>query len=135
MFTVALVGDNGKWRVSGRSVWCRAALRAMSVTYSAARTNVKKIVQWLRGDDESHWEEQITLLSETISKLVDKSRPITSGDETGSRTSDPDVLPPGAVEINAAMPYLRGMLASMKRYGREYALEYGETALELLPER
>ena len=30
--------------------------------------------------------------------------------------------------MNAAMPYLQGMLASMKRHHRQYALELGETA-------
>jgi hypothetical protein len=102
--------------------------------YSPSRTDVKNIVQWLRGGDESQWADQISLLSEAISQLQDLSRPIIRPDETGSRSREPDLLPPGATEINAAMPYLRGMLASMKRHGREYALEYGEAALELLPE-
>jgi hypothetical protein len=102
--------------------------------YSAAREDVQNIVQWLRGDDESQWDEQIGLLSNAMAVLSELSRPITRRDETGSRSREPDVLPPGAAKINAAMPYLQGMSAAMRRHGREYALEYGETALELLPE-
>jgi hypothetical protein len=100
--------------------------------YSATRSDLKSIVQWLRGGDESQWEQQSRLLAATIAVLKEISRPVTRLDEAGSR--EPDLLPPRAAEINAAMPYLRGMLASMNRHGREYALEYGETALELLPE-
>jgi hypothetical protein len=108
-------------------------MTAFNTMYSPSRTDVKNIVQWLHGQDELQWADQAILLSETISELLEMSRPITRRDETGSRSREPDLLPPGATEINAAMPYLRGMLASMKRHGRDYALEYGETALELLP--
>jgi hypothetical protein len=106
----------------------------LSMRYTPSRTDVTNVVQWLRGRDESQWADQTSLLSETISELLDMSRPITRPDEAGNRSRDPDLLPPGATQINAAMPYLRGMLASMKRHGRDYATEYGEAALELLPE-
>lgn len=100
--------------------------------YPASRTDLQNIVQWLRGEDDSQWEHHSRLLAATIAVLKEISRPVTRLDEAGSR--EPDLLPPRAAEINAAMPYLRGMLASMNRHGREYALEYGEAALELLPE-
>lgn len=77
---------------------------------------------------------QTKLLSDTIAVLIEASRPIIRPAQTGSRSREPDVFPPGAARINAAMPYLQGMLASMKRHHRQYALELGETALELLPE-
>jgi hypothetical protein len=103
--------------------------------YSASRTDLKNIVQWLRGVDESQWEHQSRLLAATIAVLREISRPVTRPDEAGSRSREPDLLPPRAAEINAAMPYLRGMLASMNRHGRDYALEYGEAALDLPPEK
>jgi hypothetical protein len=102
------------------------------MVYSTSRTDLKNIVEWLRGDDDSQWEHHSRLLAATIAVLREISRPITRQDKTESR--DPDLLPPRATEINAAMPYLRGMLASMNRHGRDYALEYGGAALELLPE-
>jgi hypothetical protein len=101
--------------------------------YSASRTDVKKILQWLRGQDESRWEEQTRLLFETMTVLREMSLPVTPRDKTGSRSIEPDLLPPGAAGINDGMPYLRGMLAAMFGHNRKDALEYGETALEFLP--
>jgi hypothetical protein len=94
--------------------------------YSGNRTDVKNIVQWLRGVDESKWEAQTRLLFEIIAVLREMSDPIIRRDK-------PDLLPPRAVGINAAMPYLRGMLAAMFGHNRQDALEYGQAALALLP--
>jgi hypothetical protein len=94
--------------------------------YSGSRMDVKNIVQWLRGVDESKWEEQTRLLFEIMAVLREMSDPIIRRDK-------PDLLPPRAVGINAAMPYLRGMLAAMFGHNRQEALEYGESALGLLP--
>jgi hypothetical protein len=96
------------------------------MTYSASRTDVKNILQWLRSRDESQWEEQTKLLFETMTVLSELSLPITRRDK-------PDLLPPGAAGINNGMPYLRGMLAAMFGHNRKDALEYGETALGVLP--
>jgi DNA-binding response OmpR family regulator len=70
--------------------------------------HVQNILQWLRDDDESQWEEQIGLLSDTVAVLR----------EAG---------------INDAMPYLLGMLAAMDSHNRKDALEYGIAAWALLP--
>jgi hypothetical protein len=94
--------------------------------YSGSRTDVKNIVQWLRGNDESQWEAQTKLLFETMAILREMSDPIIRRDK-------PDLLPPRAAGINAAMPYLRGMLAAMFGHNRQDALEYGEAILALLP--
>jgi hypothetical protein len=95
--------------------------------------DLNNIVQWLRGVDESQWEKQSKLLAATIAVLREMSRPITRRDKMGTQSTEPDLLPPDAAKINAAMPYLRGMLAAMNMHDREYAIEYGKTALELLP--
>lgn len=102
--------------------------------YSSSRTDVENIVQWLRGRDESQWEHQSRLLAAAIAVLREISRPATRRDETGSRSIEPDLLPPKAAAINDAMPYLRGMLASMYGHSRIDALDYGKAALKLLPE-
>ncbi len=103
--------------------------------YSTARTDVKTIVQWLRGRDESRWEEQTKLLFETIGELREMSHPIADPDPPRRRSrAAPDVPRPGTASINDGMPYLRGMLASMFGHNRRDALEYGETALAFLPE-
>jgi hypothetical protein len=96
------------------------------MTYSASRTDVKNILQWLRGHDDSRWEEQTRLLFETMAVLREMSDPIIRRDK-------PDLLPPRAAGINDSMPYLRGMLAAMFGHNRQDALEYGQAALELLP--
>jgi hypothetical protein len=44
--------------------------------YSASRTDLKNIIEWLRGWDESQWEEQIKMLSGTLVILSGLSRPI-----------------------------------------------------------
>lgn len=98
------------------------------MTYSAARADVQNILQWLRGDDESQWEEQIGLLSDTVAVLREMSRPT-----HGTRSRRPDVTPLGPAGINDAMPYLLGMLAAMDGHNRKDALEYGEAAWALLP--
>ena len=105
--------------------------------YSASRTDVENVVQWLRGRDESQWEGQTRLLFEPMAVLrqMAMARPITHRDKMGSRSIEPDLLPPGAADINDGMLYLRRMLAAMFGHNRKDALEYGETALELLPER
>ena len=103
------------------------------MTYSASRTDVKNILQWLRGRDEARWEEQTRLLFETMAVLRELSLPIARRDKTGSRSIEPDLLSPRAAGINDGMPYLRGMLAAMFGHNRKDALEYGEAALELLP--
>ena len=101
--------------------------------YSGSRTDLRNILQWLRGGDESQWEEQTRLLFETMAVLREMSLPITRPYKTGSRSTEPDLLPPRAAGINDSMPYLRGMLAAMFGHNRQDALEYGEAALELLP--
>ena len=45
--------------------------------YSASRTDLRNIAQWLRGHDDSQWENQIGLLSDTISDLENSAKPKT----------------------------------------------------------
>jgi hypothetical protein len=102
--------------------------------YSASWTDLKNIVQWLRGRDESKWEEQTELLSETIAIFKELSRPtppLDSGQTPGRELYSFPALP---ARINEAMPHMRGMLAAMHVRSRQDALEYGEAALSLLPE-
>ena len=84
--------------------------------YSASRTDLKNIVQWLRGHDDSQWENQIGLLSDTISDLENSAKPKT----------------PHVGTIAVAMPRLIKMLIAMNSRKRVAALEHGQIALELL---
>ena len=68
-----------------------------------------------------------------MAALREISRPTIRPHKTWSRSIEPD-FPPGAAGINEGMPYLRGMLSSMFGHNRKDAIEYGEAALELLPE-
>jgi len=86
--------------------------------YSASRTDLDSIVQWLRGHDDSQWQDQIRLLSDTISDLEDT---------TESKTRQ-------AAAIDVAMPHLITMLTAMNGRKRVAALEEGQAALGLLPE-
>ena len=102
--------------------------------YPASRIDLKNIVQWLRGRDESQWKAQTRVLSDTIAILKELTRPMPRLDRQPSQHRGPDLLLPGSADINNAMPYLRGMLAAMHEHRREDALRYGKAALELLPE-
>jgi len=46
----------------------------------------------------------------------------------------PDVIPPGADEINTAKPHLTKMLSAMHSRNRPAAIASAEAALALLPE-
>ena len=85
--------------------------------YSGSRTDLNSIVQWLRGHDESQWQDQIRLLSDTISDL--------------ENDAEPEI--PQAAAIGVAMPHLIKMLIAMNGGRRVAALEHGQAALDLLP--
>jgi hypothetical protein len=102
--------------------------------YSASREDFKSVLEWLHGSDESQWEYQTTLLSDTISDLQRISHPVRRPDKTGSRSMAPAQIPPGADEINTAMPHLTNMLRVMQNRNRPAAIKSGGKALALLPE-
>jgi hypothetical protein len=106
--------------------------RIKIMMYSASRSDVKNIVQWLQGHDESQWKDQTSLLSETISDLNRMARPKRRPDKTGSRSMEPDSIPHGAAEINTAMPQLKNMMSAMRSRNRAAAIESGEAALAFL---
>jgi hypothetical protein len=85
--------------------------------YSASRADLKNIVQWLRGHDESQWPDQIRLLSDTITDLENST----------------DLKTPQTTAIDVAMPHLIKMLIAMKSRKRVAALDQGQMALALLP--
>jgi hypothetical protein len=103
--------------------------------YLASRTDLKNIVEWLRGGDESQWEGQTKLLSDTIAVFKELSRPIPHPDRSPNPSPrDLYSFPALPAGINEAMPYLRGMLTAMRGRSRQDALDYGEAAFALLPE-
>jgi hypothetical protein len=102
------------------------------MVYRASRTDLKNIVQWLRGRSESQWEDQISLLSDSIAELSDMAVSMARREKArGSEESD--LIPLIVAGIHAATPALEEMLGAMQRRNREAALEHGEAALELLP--
>ena len=92
--------------------------------YSASGEDLQTVLEWLRGSDESQWQYQTTLLSDMISDLQRMAR----------RSMESDLVPPGAAEINTAMPHLTNMLRVMQDRNRPAAIKSGEAALALLPE-
>ena len=103
-----------------------------NMLYPATRTDLKNILQWLRGQDESQWEEQTTVLSDTIAVFKELSRPIPHLNRLPNAGRDVYSFPALPAGINDAMPYLRGMLEAMGVRNRQDALDYGEAALGLL---
>jgi hypothetical protein len=101
--------------------------------YSASRADLENVIQWLRSNDESQWDDQISLLSETISKLQRMARPIRRPEKTGSRSAESNFFSIEANAITVAMPQLRNMLSAMRSRNRPAAIESGEAALSLLP--
>jgi hypothetical protein len=102
--------------------------------YPASRNDLKKFLQWLRGWEESGWEDQIRLLSETISALQDLAHPTANPEPINRRSAESDSFSREATAINVATPQLMKMLGAMKDHDRTAALEYGEAAVGLLPE-
>jgi hypothetical protein len=100
--------------------------------YSANRTDLKNILQWLRGSDESQWVDQIRLLSETISQLKDLARQTTRTLTLDRPITESERFSPEATAINVAIPQLTKMLNTMHDHNRAAALDYGQAALELL---
>ena len=92
--------------------------------YSASREDLKTVLDWLRGSDESQWQYQTTLLSDMISDLQRMAR----------RSMQSDSAPRGADEITTALPHLTKMLGAMHNRNKSAAIECGEAALALLPE-
>ncbi len=105
--------------------------------YSASCIDLKNIVQWLRGRDESQWEEQTKVLSDTIATFEELSCPIPGPisclDGPPNPSGESELLPTEAAGIDGAMPHLQGMLAAMHGHRRQDALDCGNQALELLP--
>jgi len=103
--------------------------------YSASREDLKTVLEWLRGSDESLWQYQTTLLSDMISDLQRMApRRIHRPEKSGSRSMESDFVPPGADEINTAMPHLMKMLGAMRSQNRAAAIASAEAGLALLPE-
>jgi hypothetical protein len=102
--------------------------------YSASREDVKIVLEWLRGSDESQWKLHTDLLSEAISELQGMARRVHRPEKSGSRSMESDFVPPGADEINTAMPHLMKMLGAMRSQNRAAAIKSAEAGLALLPE-
>jgi hypothetical protein len=100
---------------------------------TSTRTDLKNILQWLRGVNEFQWEDETRLLSETVSELQDLALPARP-DATDRPTAESEILSPEATAINVAMPQLIKMLRAMHDHNRAAALDYGQMALELLPD-
>jgi hypothetical protein len=103
------------------------------MVYLASRTDLKNIVQWLRGRTESQWEDQTSLLSDSMAELSDMAVSMARREKPRGGSDEPDRIPLIVAGIHAATPVLQEMLSAMQRRNREAALENGEAALELLP--
>ena len=103
--------------------------------YPVRRDDLKSVLEWLQGNDESQWKYQTSLLSDTIADLQRMARPIRRPDKTGGRSVESNFFSSEATAINVAMPLLKNMLSAMHHQNRAAAIESGEAALGLLPER
>jgi hypothetical protein len=101
--------------------------------YAASLMDLKNILQWLRGYDESQWNDVNRLLSETISNLQDMVEQAKNHVTTNRPAAESNTFSAEATAINVAMPRLMQMLGAMHIRNRELALKHGEAALALLP--
>jgi hypothetical protein len=110
---------------------------AVRCDYSTSRADVKNVLQWLRSNDESQsqWEDQTGLLSQAVSDLENIAQARTRPDKTGSPSAESDFFSSEANAIKVAMLDLIEMSMAMELGNREEAIESGEAALALLPER
>jgi outer membrane biogenesis lipoprotein LolB len=95
--------------------------------------DLKNTLQWLRGSDESQWNDVTRLLSETVAQLQDAVQQAKDHKTMDRRAAESDAFSREATAINVAMPQLTKMLDAMKDHNREAALEHGQGALALLP--
>ena len=102
--------------------------------YSASRENIKAVLEWLRSNDELHWEDQTALLSQTVDDLEKLAQARTPHDKTGGRSAESDSFSREATAINAAMFDLIEMSLAMELGNRAEAIKSAEAALALLPE-
>lgn len=102
------------------------------ITYAASLMDLKNILQWLRGSDESQWNDTTRLLSETISNLQDMVQQ-TRERKTERPAAESNSFSAEANAINVAMPKLTQMWEAMHIRNRGLALKNGEEALALLP--
>ncbi len=103
--------------------------------YTASRSELAAIVQWLEGSDESQWEEATILISHTISSLQDLSPQARAKGGAGAsegRSSESETFSAQATAVNVSIPQLMKMLKAMHDHNRAAALEYGQGALGLL---
>ncbi|HTW66498.1 MAG TPA: hypothetical protein VME17_17880 [Bryobacteraceae bacterium] len=91
--------------------------------YSKLRSELCGVVQWLQGGDETGWLGQIDLLADVIFSLKEHM-PLMIQDT---------VIPPDATATCLAMPRLLSMMSAMSGRDRVTALEFGEIALDFLP--
>jgi len=92
--------------------------------YDAHWAELHGIVQWLRGDDNAGWLDQIELLAGTMFDLKEMARPMIRQ----------TVVPPEAMAICVALYQMTRMMAAMQRRDRVPALECGQAALALMAE-
>jgi hypothetical protein len=103
--------------------------------YSASMEDLKIVLEWLRGGEREHqWKDHTRLLSETIAELRHLARTMHRPEEPTSRSLESDFVPPGASQIDTAMPHLTKMLTAMNSRNRPAAIAFGEAALALLPD-
>jgi hypothetical protein len=86
------------------------------------QSELKGIVQWLDGTDETQWATKIALAKNCLATMRQRAEPIEDPNKPGSRSTQPPVVNRDAAKLNKAIPHVEAMLYAMQDRGRAKAL-------------
>jgi hypothetical protein len=92
---------------------------------TAPKDSMKRILEWLEGDDQAEWDKQIELGEECRAEMERMARP-------NYRRGRGGLTPDHDPNLNRAIPHVRAMLAAMRSRNRAAALEHGRAALAVM---
>jgi hypothetical protein len=95
----------------------------------AMRSELKSIVQWLEGTDETYWASKIALAKNCLATMRQRTKPINDPGKPGSGSAQARVVSPDLGKLNRAIPHVESMLYAMRRKERVKALESGRVAV------
>lgn len=84
------------------------------------KSEIENVVQWLRGNDEVHWQDHVELIEEVLWDVRNLTGPLLK-----PRDGEHD-------QTRSAIPYLHEMLFAMSYRNRRAAIESGTAALKAL---
>ena len=87
------------------------------------QSELKSILQWLEGTDETQWASKIALAENCLATMRQRAKPVKDPSKPGCRSAQPVVVNPDAAKLNKAIPHVETMVYAMHGRDRAKALE------------